>query len=180
MVANFYLPQAKAQAEFERIRIETQLEQRKHFLIRVKFLQALSFMSELYYCYTFSMSAVVFQPVFYECFKLLSCNFEDDELTVLNCFERVLISTQTILNQKKDCSSRIDLNFQNCETNHCGGWHARLNSVCYGSNQMKSKMGLVRLDSSNYQTGGKRKLSSYVKIPQKAAKPLPEQSTKLR
>ena len=47
-----------------------------HFRIRVKCLQALSFIPE---------------PIVMECFELISGDFEDDELAVLNYFERTYI-----------------------------------------------------------------------------------------
>ena len=136
-----------------------------NFRIRVKCLQALSFIPE---------------PIVIECFELISGDFEDDELAVLNYFERTYIGAISPRSKERR-QPQYSLEFWNMRdrsllgapltTNHSEGWHARLNSTCGRNNPniwqfldlLKSEMGLVRLDLLNYKIGGERRVRTYVK-----------------
>ena len=137
----------------------------------MKCLQALSFIPE---------------PIVIECFELISGDFEDDELAVLNYFERTYIGA--INPRSKRRQPQYSLDFWNMRdrsllrapltTNHSEGWHARLNSTC-GRNipniwqfldLLKSEMGLVRLDLLNYKIGGEGRVRTYVKDSTKSCK----------
>ena len=136
-----------------------------HFRLRVKCLQALIFIPE---------------PIVKECLELSCGDFEDDELAVLNYFERTYIGAINPRSEERR-QSQYSLEVWNMldrsllgaplTTNHSEGWQARLYSACGLNNPnfwhfldlLVSEMDLVRLELLIYKIGSERRVRTYVK-----------------